>query len=299
MAGSGLRPAFRVSPDELERPGANFPDSGRTHWESTQPFNVGPSRPSKGTHNDERETTNVSAESVESVDADDFRMWWEKGSAPKAARGRWKLTTTGRALLGVVAIVGSVLALKGAPSFDSFAYNDPAHRQSPSDKTVAESSDAGAPSGKDGAQSAQSKIAKERLDDLSTQASLAPLPAGGSRDVLRIHPTVGASGATPVSPKVGAQAVASLSSESSSAQSPDLRPARTISSALGATIGARPSSPKLERAGKVTNRAVATTEATVPSAPPDIPSKSPAAAKPAKAEEASAPMAAQSCHPTC
>jgi hypothetical protein len=139
MAGSGLRPARRVNAGELERSDTNFPGSGRTHWESTQPFNVGPLRPSKGTPNDERETTNVSAESVESVDADDFRMWWEQGSAPKeAVRGRWKLTPKGRALVGVVAIVASFLALKGwAPSF-SFAYNDPAHTQFPDDNCSVE-----------------------------------------------------------------------------------------------------------------------------------------------------------------
>ncbi len=117
MAGSGFRLACQVNPDELDRPSTNIPDPGRTRWESTQPFNVGPLRPPKGTHDDERETTDVSAESLQSVDADDFRMWWEQGLAPTAAKGRWKLTAKGRALVGVVAIIGSVLALKGcAPS---------------------------------------------------------------------------------------------------------------------------------------------------------------------------------------
>ena len=175
MAGSGFRLACQVNPDELDRPGRNIPDPGRTRWESTQPFDVGPLRPSKGTHDDERETTDVSGESLQSVDTDDFRMWWEQGLAPTAAKGRWKLTAKGRALVGVVAIVGSVLALKGcAPSSDFFAYNDPAHTQFP------------ALSGKDNAQSAQGKIAKEQLDDLSTQASLPRLPASGSGDVPRI-----------------------------------------------------------------------------------------------------------------
>ena len=285
MAGSGFRLACHVNPDELDRPGTNIPDPGRTRWESTQPFDVGPLRPSKGTHDDERETTDVSAESLQSVDADDFRMWWEQGLARTAAKGRWKLTAKGRALVGVVAIIGSVLALKGcAPSSDFFAYNDPAHTQFP------------ALSGKDNAQSAQGKIAKEQLDDLSTQASLPPLPAGGSGDVPRIQPTAGVSNATAVAPKVDTSAVASLSLQPSSAQSPDLRPARTAPSTSGATVGVRPSSPKLDmpkkRPGKITNRVVAgDAEMTAPSAAPDTLSKS--LAKPAKPEEANAPTGGQ------
>ena len=162
-------------------------------------------RPSKGTHDDERETTDVTGESLQSVDTDDFRMWWEQGLAPTAAKGRWKLTAKGRALVGVVAIVGSVLALKGcAPSSDFFAYNDPAHSQFP------------ALSGKDNAQSAQGKIAKEQLDDLSTQASLPRLPASRSGDVPRIQPTAGVSNAMAVAPKVDTSTVASLSVQPSS-----------------------------------------------------------------------------------
>ena len=186
MGVSGFRPAPRVEPDESERPGTNIPDPGRTRWESTLPFNVGPLRPSKGTHDDERETTPAD-DDLQSVDADDFRMWWEQGLAPTAAKGRWKLTLKGRALVGVVAIIGSVLALRGcAPSFDLFVDNGPALTQFPGDKSIAQSSDADAPSGKSGAQSARGKIAKEQLDDLSTQASPAPLPGGRSGDVRRI-----------------------------------------------------------------------------------------------------------------
>jgi len=59
MAGSGFRLACQVNPDELDRPSTNIPDPGRTRWESTQPFNVGPLRRLKGTHDDERETTDV------------------------------------------------------------------------------------------------------------------------------------------------------------------------------------------------------------------------------------------------
>jgi hypothetical protein len=124
-------------------------------------------RPSKGTHDEEKETNDVAVESPQSVDADDFRRWWERGTARTATRGRWKLTPKGRALVGVVGIIASVLALKAcAPSSDLFAYNDPAHMQSSGNKTIVESSDIGAQSGNDSAQSAQGKIAKEQLDDL-------------------------------------------------------------------------------------------------------------------------------------
>lgn len=224
----------------------------------------------------------VDAESLQSVDADDFRMWREQGLAPAAAKGRWKLTAKGRVLVGMVAIIGSVLALKGCSDF--FAYNDPAHTQFP------------ALSGKDNSQSAQGKIAKTQLDDLSTQASLPPLPAGGSGDVSRIQPTAGVSNATAVAPKVDASAVASLSFQPSSAQSPDLKTARTAPSTSGATVGVRPSSPQLDmrtkRLGKITNRAVdGNAEMTAPGAGPDTPSKS--FAKPARPQEANAPTGAQ------
>jgi hypothetical protein len=245
--------------------------------------------PSKGTHNDESETTDVSAESPQPFHADDFRKWWEQRPTPTAARGRWKLTAKGRALVGIVGIVCSVLALKAcAPSSDFFAYNDPAPTQSSGDKTV-QSNDIDSLPGKDGAQAAT-----EPLDDLNTLAPLAPLPTAGPKDVLRIQTTAGVSSAT----LVDTQAVASLSSQLSSAESPDPRSASTISSAPRAAIGARPSSSKLtvptKRPGKITNRVVvATTEATVPGAAPDIPSESLAAARPAKAEEAHAPRTAQ------
>src|SRR5262245_50671020 len=93
MAGSGFRLAYRINPDELDRSGTNIPDPGPTRWESTQPFNVGPLRPSKGTHDDERETTNVGAESPQTVDADDFRTGWE-GIGPYG--GEWPLETDGQ-----------------------------------------------------------------------------------------------------------------------------------------------------------------------------------------------------------
>ena len=241
-------------------------------------------RPSKGTHDDERETTDVSGESLQSVDTDDFRMWWEQGLAPTAAKGRWKLTAKGRALVGVVAIVGSVLALKGCAPSSDFFYNDPAHTQFP------------ALSGKDNAQSAQGKIAKEQLDDLSTQASLPRLSASGSGDVPRISANGRSSNAMAVAPKVDTSTVASLSVQASSAQSPDLRPVRTAPSTSGATVGVRPSSPKLDkptkRPGKTANRVVAgNAETTAPSAAPDTQSE--LLAKPAKPEEANAPTGAQ------
>jgi hypothetical protein len=209
-------------------------------------------------------------------------MWWEQGLVPTAAKGRWKLTVKGRALVGVVAIIGSVLALKGCAPF--FAYNDPAHTQFP------------ALSGKDNAQSAQGKIAKEQLNDRSTQVSLAPLPAGGSGDVPRTQPTAGPSNAEGVAPKVDTSAPASPSFQPSSAQSTDLRPAQTAPTTSGATVGLRPSSPKLDvptkRPGKITNRVVAGgTETTAPSAAPDAGSES--LAKPAKPEKANTPTGAQ------
>jgi hypothetical protein len=187
--------------------------------------------------------------------------------------------------VGIVALVGSVLVLKGcAPSSDFFAYSNPAHTAFP------------ALSGKDNAQSAQGKIAKDQLDDLSTQASLLPLPAGGSGGIPRNQPTAGGSNATAVAPKVDSSAVASLSFQPSSAQSPDLRLARTAPSTSGATVGVRRSSPKLDmptkRPGKITNRVMAdNAETTAPSAAPDTQSES--LAKPARLEEANAPTGAQ------
>jgi hypothetical protein len=173
---------------------------------------------------------------------------------PGTAEGRprgWKLTPAARAVVGVIAIIGAVLALNGgAPSSDLFAYDGPVHTQLPDDQTVAQSSNAGALSGKDSAQSAQGTVAREPLVDLSTQASPAPLPAGGSGDVRKIQPVAGVSNPTPVGQEIDTSLVASLSSQPSSTQSPDLRPAQTISPTSRATVGAvetvRPSSPKLD-----------------------------------------------------
>ena len=53
---------------------------------------------------------------LEAADVDDFRIWWEQGLAQGTAEGRprgWKLTPAARAVVGVIAIIGSVLALKG------------------------------------------------------------------------------------------------------------------------------------------------------------------------------------------
>ena len=293
MAGSGLRPALRANTENLGPRGTNFAGSGRSHWESTQPADIGPLWPSKGTHSDERETTDVSAESLQSVSADDFPMCREQGLVPTVPRGRWKLTPKGHALVGVVAIIGLLLTLKvGAPRSDLFAYSSPAHRQSPDGKTVAQSSNAGALSGKDSALPAQGNVAKEPLIDLSTEASPPPPPSGASPEV-RNQPVAAASSATPVAQQIDTSPVASLSSQPLSTNSPDVRPARTVSSTSRATVAAvettRPSNPK--RPGKITNRVVvATTETTVPSAAPNSSSES---AKPAKVEEASAPLAAK------
>ena len=77
-------------------------------------------------------------------------------------------------MVGVVGTVGLVLVLRCALSSGLFVDNDPANKQFPGDRAVAERSDPSAPSGKDGAQLAQGNV------DLSTQAPLAPLPAGRS-----------------------------------------------------------------------------------------------------------------------
>jgi hypothetical protein len=179
-------------------------------------------------------------------------------------------------------MVGLLLALKvGAQRFDLFAYNHPAHTQLLGDKTDAASSYSSALSGKNSEQAAQGKIAKEQLDDLGTQASQAPLPASGSVDVGRIQATAGASNATPVAQKVDVSELASLSSQPTTVQSPDLRSGQTVTSTSGATTGAvgtaQPSSPKLpsKRPGKITNRVVVgNAETTSPTAAPVTPSVS-------------------------
>jgi hypothetical protein len=272
--------------------------------ESAQRVDVGSSRPSNHGHDDESDITGADAESPQVVDLHGFQVWWRRGPLQEAAEGssrRWKLTPTARALVGVVAIIGSVFALKeGVPGSDSFAYNGAINPQFPGGKTVATSSDTGALSGADSTQSAQDKIAKEQLVDLSTQASPASLPAGGSGDVRRIQPTAGVSNTTAVAQEVDTSPVASLSSQPSSAPSPGLSPARTVSSTPGATVGVvgtvRPTSPKLDmptkRPGKITNQVVVgNAETTAPSAAPDAPREP--LAKPVKPEEGSAPRSTQ------
>ena len=299
MAGSGFRPAPQVNPVELDGVSTG-PDW--TGGDPAQPFNVGPLRPSKRTHDEQRETTDVDAD-LQAADVDDFRMWWEQGLARDTAEGRprgWKLTPTARAVVGVAAIIGTVLALKGgAPSSDLFAFNGPAHTQFPDDKVAAQSSNAA--SGQDSAQSAQGKVAKEPVVDLSTQASPA-LPADGSEDVRKIPPAAGVSNPTPVAQAIDTSPVASLPSQPPSTQSPDLRSARTISPTSRATVGAvetaRPSGPKLDmptkHPGKLTNRvAVASAETTASIEAPVAPTERLGLAKPAKPEEASAPKSAE------
>jgi cell division septation protein DedD len=99
-------------------------------------------------------------------------------------------------LVVVFGAVGLVLVLRCALSSGLFVDNDPANKQFPGDKTVAETSDPGGPSGKDGAQLAQGNV------DLSTQAPLAPLPASGP-GFRKIQATDGVSNATAVAQKVG------------------------------------------------------------------------------------------------
>jgi SPOR domain len=196
MAGFGFRAAAQGDPNQLERPDATLPGRGGTGRDPTQPSSVGLPRLTKIAHGDERETTDGSTERLRSVDADDFRMSREQGLAPAAVRGRWRLTPKGLALVGVVGAVGLVLVLRCALSSGLFVDSDPANKQFPADKAVAERSDPSAPSGKDGAQLAQSKV------DLSTQAPLAPPPAGGS-GVRKIQAPDGVSDTTAVAQKVG------------------------------------------------------------------------------------------------
>jgi len=298
MAGSGFRPAPQINPAELGRLGTA---PGGRRPESAQLFDVGSSRSANHGHRDESDITGAGAESPQVVDLDGFQAWWRRESLREAAESpprRWKLTPAARALVGVVAIVGSVFAIKVAvPGSGSFADNGAVDAQFPGGKAAAASSDTGALSGTDSAQPAQDKIGKEQLVDLSTQASPASLPAGGSGDVRRIQPTAGASNTTAVAQEVDTSPVASLSSQPSSEQAPGLGPARTVSSTPGATVGVvgtvTPTTPKLhmptKRPGKVTNRvAVGNVETT---AAPDAPSEP--LAKPAKPEEASAPKSAQ------
>jgi hypothetical protein len=93
MAGSEFRPAPQVNSAELEKGlGAA---AGRTREDSTHSSNVGLPRPSKETHDNERETTDINAESLDFVDADDIRMRAQRGQPPIAEGGHWKLTPQG------------------------------------------------------------------------------------------------------------------------------------------------------------------------------------------------------------
>ena len=143
---------------------------GRRRPETAQLFDAGSSRSSNHGHDDESDITAANAESLQGVDLDGFQAWWRRESLQEAAKGpprRWKLTPAARALVGVVAIIGSVFALKGAvPGPGSFAENGAVDAQFPGGKTVAASNDTGALSGTDSAQSAQDKIGKEQLVDL-------------------------------------------------------------------------------------------------------------------------------------
>ncbi len=278
-------------------PSRSAPDGAgraRLDKELAEPLEVGPPPPSDLWYDDE--PTIVDADNPQAVNLDDFREWWQQRLAQGAAEsrsGRWKLTSLGRALVAVFVITGSVLALRaGAPSSDLFAYDGPADTQFPGDKTVAELSQAGAPSGKDSAQSMQGKVAKEQPIDPSTQASPVPVPAGESADVGAIQPAARNPNTTPVAPKVDTSPVAALSSPP--AQSHELKPTWRVSSAREATRGAA-EPPK--HPGKITARVVvATTELSAPSGTADAGSKAvtPTGPEPAKPEKkASASEGAQ------
>ncbi|HZZ60297.1 MAG TPA: SPOR domain-containing protein [Roseiarcus sp.] len=278
-------------------PTRSAPDAAgraRLDKELAEPLEVGPPPPSHLSYDDEPAI--VDAENSQAVGLDDCRIWWQQRFAQEAAEsrsGRWRLTPLGRALVAVFVITGSVLALRaGAPSSDLFAYDGPADTQFPGDKTVAEPSHPGGPSGKDSVQSMQGTVAKERTVDPSTQASPLPVLASESGDVGAIQPAARNPNTTPVAPKVDTSPVATLSSPP--AQSHELQPTRRVSSAPEATRGAA-GSPK--RPGKLTARVVvATTESSAYSGTANAGSKpvTPTGPEPAKPEkEASAPKSAQ------
>jgi hypothetical protein len=253
--------------------------------ELAAPLEVAPPPPSHPPYDDEPAI--VDGENLQAVDLDDLRSLWRQRFAQEAAEsrpGRWRLTPFGRALVAVLVITGSVLALRAvAPRSDLFAYDRPADTQFPGDKTIAESSHAGAPSGKDSGQSMQGKIAQEQPDDPSAQASPLPAPAGHPGDAGAIQPAAGNPNTTPVAQQVDTSPVAALSSPP--AQSHEPKPTRRVSSAQEATRGAT-GSPK--RPGKLTARAVvATTESGAPGGAADAGSEpvTPTGPEPAKAEK--------------
>lgn len=326
MSAPGFRPAPYINPDELKRPlraegvqraRPNEPRSDLPHKtdsttlphsvptrsapdavgrarldkELAEPLELGPPTPSHLSYDDEPAI--VDTENSQAVGLDDCRISWRQRLAQEAAEirsGRWRLTPLGRALVAVLVITGSVLALRaGAPSSDLFAYDGQADTQSPGDKSVAEPSRPGAPSGKDSVQSMQGTVVEERTVDPSTQASPSPVPASESGDVGAIQPTANT---TPVAPKIDISPVATLSSPP--AQPHELQPTRRVSSAPEATRGAA-GPPKRPR--KLTARVVvATSDSSAPGATADAGSKpvTPTGAEPAKPEkEASAPKGAQ------
>jgi hypothetical protein len=332
MGAPGFRPAPSIDPDELKRPpGAergrarlneppsdlarktdsttlahsvpsrSAPDAAgraRLGRQLAEPLEVGPPPPSHLPYDDEPAI--VDADNPQAVELDEFREWWEQRLAQGAAEsrpGRWKLTPFGRALVALVAVfvmTGAVLALRAAaPTSDFFVYDRPADTQLPGDKTVAESSPAGASSsGKDTAQSIQGKGVTEQPVDPGTQAPPLPVPAGDLGDVGAIQPAAKNRDTTPVAPQVDTSPVAALSSPP--AQSHELKPTRSASSAREATRGAA-EPPK--RPGKLTARVVvAATESSAPGGAADAGSRpaTPTGPEPAKPEmKPSAPNGAQ------
>ena len=116
MGGFGFRPAPQINPAELGRLGTA---PGRRRPASAQLSDVGSSRSSNYAHDGESDVTGADAESPQVVDLDAFQAWRRRESLQEAAEGpprRWTLTPTARALVGVIAIIGSVFALKGAVS---------------------------------------------------------------------------------------------------------------------------------------------------------------------------------------
>jgi hypothetical protein len=183
----------------LERAGAGK--------ESTEPLALRPRPQSHLTHDDGNSVAD--AEAPRPLDVEDFRRWWRQRSAGEAAqarsRGR-KLTHMAIALAGI-AVIGSVLALKGGgPALRntlplSPPANNIANAQNNSGKTTGPPSDISAMSrsGLSGAAPIAPEVDAQAVEGLASKASTQttnPEPArsesarpDGSRIALQVSST--------------------------------------------------------------------------------------------------------------
>ena len=160
---------------------------------------------------------------------------------PKQGRsGGWKLRVSALALAGL-AIVGAVFAPRGgvpslpkAASFIAEAQG-PAKMQSPSDRTVAISSDARATTPNEGMQQAPDKVAlsPEQPKSLNAEASEGNLPSVdfGSAIAGAAQPTTSASGGTPMAAPVNTPVTGlpTAAPPPTASQFPDLKTERMLS----------------------------------------------------------------------